>query len=202
MTTPAGPSGDRRAAGVGGRRATDAVARRPADTGTGIGVAVAVPEPFAAELGAWRERFGDPLAHAVPAHVTLVPPTRVAEADLPAVEDHLADAAARAAGFTIHLRGTGTFRPVSPVVFVPLVEGISGCEAVERVVRRGPLDVAVHFPYHPHVTVAHHVPDTVLDDAFVALRDYDARFEVGSFMLYEHGADGIWRPRREFAFGA
>jgi 2'-5' RNA ligase len=167
----------------------------------GLGVAVAVPEPFAAELGAWRERFGDPLAHAVPAHVTLVPPTSVPEPDVAAVEAHLTRVAAAARPYRIHLRGTGTFRPVSPVVFVPLVEGISGCEAVERVVRCGPLAVPVHFPYHPHVTVAHHVPDAVLDDAFELLSDYDARFPVASFTLYEHGVDGIWRPRREFGFG-
>lgn len=166
-----------------------------------IGVAIPVPEPFAAELEAWRERFGDPLAHAVPAHVTLVPPTEVRPSRLPEIEHHLDRVAAVAAPFTIHLRGTGTFRPVSPVVFVPLVEGISGCEALERSVRCGPLAVDVRFPYHPHVTVAHHVPEAVLDDAFDLLAGYDARYEVSAFALYEHGADSIWRPRREFPVG-
>lgn len=167
-----------------------------------IGVAIPVPDPFAAELEAWRERFGDPLAHAVPAHVTLVPPTEVAAARLPEIEAHLEQRAREAAPFGIHLRGTGTFRPVSPVVFVPLVEGIAGCERLERSVRCGPLAVEVHFPYHPHVTVAHHVPDDVLDDAFDLLAGYDARYEVAAFALYEHGPDSVWRPRREFAFGA
>jgi hypothetical protein len=43
------------------------------------------------------------------------------------------------APFEVHLRGSATFRPVSPVVFVPLVRGISECERVEAQVRSGPL---------------------------------------------------------------
>jgi 2'-5' RNA ligase len=166
-----------------------------------IGVSVAVPEPFAAELEAWRERFGDPLAHAVPAHVTLVPPVEIPVRAMPEVVAHLTSCAASAAPFVIRLRGTGTFRPVSPVVFVPLVEGISGCESLERRVRSGPLGTPARFPYHPHVTVAHHVADPVLDDAFDLLAGYEARFEVDRFVLYEHGDDGIWRPTRDFPFG-
>ena len=68
--------------------------------------------------------------------------------------------------FRIRLRGTGTFRPVSPVVFVMVAEGISGCEQLAVSVRRGPLAVDLQFPYHPHVTVAHHLADGSLDRAF------------------------------------
>ena len=39
------------------------------------------------------------------------------------VDEHLAAVAARHAPFVVHLRGTATFRPVSPVVFVQVVEG-------------------------------------------------------------------------------
>ncbi|MEZ5117241.1 MAG: 2'-5' RNA ligase family protein [Candidatus Nanopelagicales bacterium] len=166
-----------------------------------LGVAVPVVEPYAAELEAWRERFGDPLAHAVPAHVTLVPPTEVDETVLDQVEQHLAEVAAQAEPFDLHLRGTGTFRPVSPVVFVAVVDGISGCEALERAARTGPLGVDVRFPYHPHVTVAHHVSEPVLDEAYAALAGYDVRFTVQRFALYEHGADGIWRRRRDYPIG-
>ena len=72
---------------------------------------------------------------------------------------HLARAASAVPPFDIHLRGTGTFRPVSPVVFVTLAEGISGCEVLADAVRQGPLEVDLHFPYHPHVTIAHHLDD-------------------------------------------
>ena len=67
--------------------------------------------------------------------------------------------------FDIELRGTGTFRPVSPVVFVQLARGIGGCERLEQRVRPGPLTRDLPFPYHPHVTVAHDVADEALDRA-------------------------------------
>ena len=44
------------------------------------------------------------------------------------IEEHLANASSLNDAFRIHLRGTGTFRPVSPVVFVMLAEGIASCE--------------------------------------------------------------------------
>jgi 2'-5' RNA ligase len=163
-----------------------------------IGVAIGLPEPHATELQKWRAHLGDPMALAIPAHVTLVPPTEIEAPDLPAIEEHLQAVAAGARPFEIQLRGTGSFRPVSPVVFVSLATGISGCERLEDAVRRGPLDRPRRFNYHPHVTVAHDMPDGMLDRAFSELADYQARFEVASFGLFEQGADGVWRTEREF----
>jgi 2'-5' RNA ligase len=117
---------------------------------------------------------------------------------LAAVDAHLLDVATRFPSFRIRLRGTATFRPISPVVFVPLAEGISSCEVLQSQVRSGPLDVALRFPYHPHVTVAHDLDKESLDSAFDALADYDCLFEVTAFSRYEHGCDGVWRPRRDF----
>ncbi|MCO6004717.1 2'-5' RNA ligase family protein [Actinoallomurus purpureus] len=166
-----------------------------------IGVAVAIPEPYGPELQRRRASFGDPLAASIPTHITLVPPTRVPVPALDDIERHLRAAARDESPFDIHLRGTGTFRPVSPVVFVALAEGIGDCERLERGVRRGPLAVERAFPYHPHVTVAHHLADDALDRAFKELASYEAKFPVRAFSLYEHGADGVWRPRRHFPFG-
>src|SRR6188472_2475521 len=124
------------------------------DQVTTIGVAIAVPEPWAGELQRFRASFGDPLAEAIPTHVTLVPPTRVSES-LEQLERHLADVAAHTAAFALHLRCTATFRPTSPVVFISLAEGISSCELLAAAIRKGPLAQDLTFPYHPHVTVAH-----------------------------------------------
>lgn len=165
-----------------------------------IGVAVAVPDPWGAELEAWRASFGDPLASAIPAHVTLLPPTAVADPDLPGVEEHLAAAAGSVAPFRVLLRGTGTFRPVSPVVFVAIARGISAFEALERRVRSGPLARDLDFPYHPHVTVAHDLPDATLDTAFDALAGFSAELEVREFVLYVH-SEGAWHPRSTFPLG-
>jgi 2'-5' RNA ligase len=165
---------------------------------TRIGVAVAVPEPWGSQLDQRREEFGDSRPGAIPAHVTLLPPMMVATSALPEVEAHLHRAAASVRRFGIHLRGTGTFRPVSAVVFVALASGIAGCESLEAVVRTGLLARELEFPYHPHVTVAHDVPDDVLDQAYDALGEFSARFTVESFTLYVHGADGAWQARRSF----
>ncbi len=163
-----------------------------------IGVAVAVPEPWATELQSYRTSIGDETATRIPTHLTLVPPTVVGADDLELIEKHLADVAQRIGAFRLHLRGTGTFRPVSPVVFVTVVEGISQCELLADSVRRGPLEQTLLFPYHPHVTIAHHLDDDVLDQAFAELAGFDCSFEVDRFHLYVHDDDTGWRPTHEF----
>lgn len=166
-----------------------------------IGVAVSIPEPYGEQLRAHRASFGDPLAALIPTHVTLLPPTPVPRGVECAVGEHLTAVAAASRPFDIHLRGTATFRPLSPVVFVQLVEGIGECEQLEQAVRQGPLQRELQFYYHPHVTVAHHVPDAALDAAFTALADFECRFTVREFHLYEHGDDGVWRPEKAYVFG-
>lgn len=170
--------------------------------GRTIGVAIAVPDPWGRELDRQRRAAGDPNATLVPPHVTLLPPTTVDDADLCAVDAHLCAAAARHRPFELHLRGTGTFRPVTAVVFVAVARGISECEQLQDDVRRGPLARDLRFPYHPHVTVAHDVPDAELDAVYDRLSGFEARFGVDGFTLFEHGDDGRWRPRRRFPFGA
>ena len=166
-----------------------------------IGVAIGIPEPYNRELQGWRDRLGDPNASRIVPHVTLLPPTEVSAETLPDIEEHLRRVAAAETSFEIRLRGSATFLPVSPVVFVPLVQGIAGCERLEAQVRTGPLHRDLRFPYHPHVTVAHDLPGDALDRAFGALADFEATFVVRGFSLFEQGPDGHWRPQRDFVFG-
>ena len=100
------------------------------------------------------------------------------------------------------LRGTGTFRPVSPVVFVQVAGGLAECEQLEGAIRGGPLHRDLAFNYHPHVTVAHHVDEAAMDRAFEDLAGYTCTFEVREFHLYEHGTDRVWRAVHAFAFEA
>ncbi|MEL7975880.1 2'-5' RNA ligase family protein [Isoptericola sp. F-RaC21] len=163
-----------------------------------IGVAIAVPEPFGTQLQDARARLGDPLAHAIPPHITVIGPTVVDESVLDAVIEHLEKVASETAPFRVHLRGAGTFRPISPVVFVALAEGIAECEQLETAARSGVLAQELRFNYHPHVTVAHEVSEADLDRAFVEMADFDGVFEVDRLWQYEHGDDGVWRPQRSF----
>jgi 2'-5' RNA ligase len=164
-----------------------------------IGVAVAIPEPWATELQDFRTAVGDASAPKIPTHITLVPPTEVAAAEVAAIEAHLAAAAENVPPFPVHLRGTGTFRPVSPVVFIALAEGISGCEQLAAAVRQGPLSLELAYPYHPHVTIAHHLSDDQLDVAFAGLADFECEFEVEDFKLYVHEEEAGWQATRLFA---
>lgn len=170
------------------------VADMPADIEHTIGVAIAVPEPYATELRDLRASFGDPQADTVPTHLTLLPPQPLAQSRLADTRRYLDDVAGRHRPFAINLRGSGTFRPISPVVFVTVAEGIADCELLAESVCAGPLGCRPRFPYHPHVTVAHHLADDDLDRAFDKLADYACRFRVDAFTLYVHDTRAGWRP--------
>jgi 2'-5' RNA ligase len=166
-----------------------------------VGVAIAIPQPHATALATWRRDVGDPAADLVFPHVTLLPPTAVPAHALPDVEAHLADAAAEHHPFVMHLSGTGTFRPVSPVVFIQIATGVSDCEVLESRIRRGVLARDLQFPYHPHVTVAQDIADDELDVAYDGLAGFIARFRVEGVVLFSRDPDGRWQWRKEFPLG-
>ncbi|KUM88910.1 MULTISPECIES: 2'-5' RNA ligase family protein [Streptomyces] len=168
-----------------------------------IGVSIAVPEPHGSLLQERRAGFGDAAAHGIPTHVTLLPPTEVADTALTAIEAHLTEVAAAGRPFPMKLAGTGTFRPLSPVVFVQVVQGADACTWLQKQVRdaSGPVARELQFPYHPHVTVAHGIDEAAMDRAFEELADFEAEWPCTGFALYEQGADGVWRKLREFTFG-
>lgn len=172
---------------------------------TTVGVSIAIPEPHFSALRRMRHAASDPQADAVPPHVTLMPPTELdgdevaASATLAELSAHLREVASTFAPFEMILRGTGTFRPVSPVVFVQLARGVSSCEQLEALVRSGPVERALEFRYHPHVTIAHHVDESALDAAFEENKHFEARFVVESFHLYVQDDEGVWAPVECFA---
>ncbi|MFE4591110.1 2'-5' RNA ligase family protein [Streptomyces laurentii] len=169
-----------------------------------LGVSIAVPEPHGSLLQERRAGFGDPAAYSIPTHVTLLPPTEVEAGRLPAVEAHLAAVAALSDPFAMRLEGTGTFRPVSPVVYVRLAEGTDGCDRLQQRIRdeAGPVPRELQFPYHPHVTVAHGIAEEAMDQAFAELAGFEAAWTCRSFALYEQGADEVWRKLCAYEFGS
>jgi 2'-5' RNA ligase len=166
-----------------------------------IGVAVPVPDPWGRQLQDYRVALGDAAAAGIPTHITLLPPIDVENDLLPGIEKHLRAVGGSVRAFGVHLRGTGTFRPVSPVVFVNVVDGISRCEQLAVAVRRGPLAVDAQFPYHPHVTVAHDLDDPLLDRAFDELAAFQCRFRVDHMTLYVHLDGAGWTPRHDVPLG-
>jgi 2'-5' RNA ligase len=164
-----------------------------------VGVILGFPREVAQELQQWRASFGDPMADVIPAHITLV--TTTPAQDWEATREHVRDVARRQAPFKITISGTGSFRPVSPVVFLKVEDGFEECVGLHEQLQTGPLERDLPFPYHPHVTVAHDVAPESLDEAETVLRDYTATFPVVSMGLYEHDDNGIWQLREELDFG-
>ncbi|GAA0817102.1 phosphoesterase [Spirilliplanes yamanashiensis] len=178
----------------------------PAAGLTRIGLAVDIPEPWGSQLTARRAAAGDPQGAYVPAHITFLGPTDVPTDALPRIEKHLARVAAAHPPFTVRLRGTGTFRPITEVVFVTIAQGVAECELLAAAIRSADgLDAPTRFPYHPHVTVAQDVEPAALDAVFADLAGFEAEFEVAGFTLFAHGGgEGPWRPqpRRDYLLGA
>jgi 2'-5' RNA ligase len=168
---------------------------------TTIGVSIAVPEPYGRLLQDRRAGFGDPVAYAIPTHITLLPPTEVAGGELADLDRHLAHVAAHGRSFRMRLDGTDTFRPLSPVVYVRVAQGASACGALQEAVRSGPVERELQFPYHPHVTVAHGIAEEAMDRAQLDLAAFTAEWRANGFALYEQGADEVWRKVRDYPFG-
>jgi 2'-5' RNA ligase len=175
------------------------VATSPRTEDISVGVILGFPTHVAEELQRWRASFGDPLADVVPAHITLVTttPTR----DWEATREHVREVARNQSPFMVTIAGTGTFRPVSPVVFINVEDGFEHCVDLHEKLQQGPLQRDLPFAYHPHVTIAHDVAPESLDEAETVLKNYRATFPVVSMGLYEHDADGIWQLREELDFG-
>jgi len=167
--------------------------------GTTIGVAIDVPSPWGEQLTRRRAAAGDPQAAVVPAHLTLLGPTEVDDARLDEIDRHLAAVAAGYPPFVLHLRGTGTFRPITEVVFVAVAAGIAECEQLAAAIHGcAAITHPRRFPYHPHITIAQDVLPEQLDAAFADLVGFEAQFPVNGFTLFGHGPEGRWQPRREY----
>lgn len=164
-----------------------------------MGVAIAVPEPHGSLLREMRAAFGDQLARTVPSHVTLLPPLEVDVNELDEICARLDKAAGAVPAFRLRLRGTGTFRPVSPVVYVSVNAGYVATEVLAGQLRQAIGAPLAEFPFHPHVTVAHHLDDAALDHADDALRDFACEFEVEEFALYLHDDTSGWVPQHCFS---
>jgi 2'-5' RNA ligase len=162
-------------------------------------IAGQVAEHLKAEILAGRRAPGDKLRQVEIARALGV--TTTPTDDWEAARDHVREVARTQAPFMVTIAGTGSFRPVSPVVFINVEEGFEECVELHEKLQAGPLARDLPFAYHPHVTIAHDVAPESLDEAETVLKDYRATFPVVSMGLYEHDSDGIWQLREELDFG-
>ena len=118
------------------RQPTYVVGRRAVE-GYCVGVVIAIPDPIAGELERWRASFGDPMAAIIPPHITLI--TTTPATDWPSTTRHVREVASAQRPFTVTLKSTGTFRPLTPVVFVNVTEGFEACVDLHRRLQTGQL---------------------------------------------------------------
>ncbi len=166
-----------------------------------VGVSIAIPEPHGEALRDKRRSYGDELADRIPSHITLAPPLLIDEAGIDELGEDLRELTEVFEPFTVSLLGTGTFRPISPVVFIAVSEGIAQIETLAEGVRKAIGAPDPEFPFHPHVTVAHNLEDASLDRALADLRDFRASFVVDAIHLYVDDAERGWVPTHRFGLG-
>ncbi len=167
-----------------------------------LGVVIAVPEPWVSLITEARLALGDEAAAQVPAHITVMPPLAVPAAKKEAVFEHLRAVAKRHRPFRVTVRGTGSFLPVSPVVYLRVDEGARQCADLADEVRVGPLDYEPRFPYHPHVTLAHGVTPTALEAAKQLGKNFEASWVVPGFRLDKVEENGAYTSAALFNFSS
>lgn len=163
------------------------------------GVVIRLPEPTGQELQDWRASFEDSPAAGVSPHITLMISESRGEWDR--LVEHVRQVLAEWEPFHLEIHGTGTFRPVTPVVYLDVERGREQCLALHRALRGSGMDSASPFEYHPHVTLAHGLDDEALDRAQEMLRTYRAGFLVDRVHVYEGDEHGQWHVRETVRFG-
>lgn len=161
---------------------------------TSLGVVIEIPSPLDDPLTNWRRKYGGDQAAAVAPHITLVSGSTT---DWDSAVAHVRDVASRTPAFTVCLRGTGTFRPISPVVFMNVSEGAEQCGELHDALIDGPLLHELAYGYHPHLTIAHAVDEAALDLAQEELRCETMGFVVDRIGLFGLDSTGAWSRREE-----
>mgnify|MGYP002735275269 CR=1 FL=1 len=167
-----------------------------------LGVVIAVPEPWISTITEMRLALGDPLAEKVPAHITLMPPIAVPAGRRADVLRHLRNVTKAQSPFKLSLRGSGTFMPVSPVVYLNVNKGASHCKQLAEDIRSGPLDYKQRFPYHPHVTLAQGLAEAQLKRGLAMGADMEASWRVPGIRLDRVAEDGSYVSTAIFDFQA
>ncbi len=163
-----------------------------------LGVVISMPPALDAELGAWRESYAGPGNGVVPAHITLV--SGRARRSWAEAAEHVRKIARTATPFTVRLLGTGTFAPVSPVVYLNLERGAGRCIELHEQLLAGPVEHLPQFEFRPHLTVAHDLDPDTMARAAAEMAGFEAQLEVTSIGLYDY-AGGGWALHEELTFG-
>ncbi|HPU39533.1 MAG TPA: GNAT family N-acetyltransferase [Microthrixaceae bacterium] len=174
-------------------------------------VVLLAPPNDAAMIDALRRSVGvDEPFHVAP-HVTIVPPTNVADTDVDDVLRTLRRVAASNQPVEMEIGPAESFRPETPTLH--LAVGGSDIDVLRSMrgdLRTGPLDRPEAWPFQPHATIAEAADDDMIDAGLTILRGFRQRWNVSALHLLEqrrgdpaHGEHGRapWVPIREEPLG-
>jgi 2'-5' RNA ligase len=162
----------------------------------------------AAEIDGLRRALSSSEIDRISAHVTLVPPVNVAEADVGAVCDLLRSVAADFGPLELDLGPPSSFLPVNPVCYLTVSGERDVLVALASLASRlgtGPLSSPPdrrERPFVPHATINQHMAPERIAAAVEVLEGYRAHvvFERATLLEYSE-TERRWRVLCDAAFG-
>lgn len=170
-----------------------------------MGVALVVDHPTGLEVAGLRRALGDPSLETAPAHITLVPPVNVKEADFARALAVMREAASSVAGpFELTLGPPASFLPDNPVCYLAVGGepcALNALRTVRDTVFAEPLERKLSWPWVPHVTILDGGEPGKIAEALRCLGSFAAKATFDRLVLLELGPDRCWRPRADALFG-
>ena len=145
-------------------------------------VAVLLEGRSALEVQTLRLALGDARLGRIAPHVTLAPPSAVAEADLPVVVAALHRAARSEDAFDRALGPPATFLPATATVHLPVLDPDGRLAALRAVLEGTPLRLD-RRPFSPHVTLVSGLDDGRIAAACALLGGYRGSMRIGRLSL-------------------
>jgi 2'-5' RNA ligase len=121
-----------------------------------------------------RQELHPDLPH-LPAHVTILPPRRLPNGELPALET-LEDICSQAEPFEVTLSDVETFVPVTPTVFIRVEHAAYRMRELHDRLNKKALAAPEEWPYMPHLTIVKLSSEALAQEAYIFARDRWALF--------------------------
>jgi 2'-5' RNA ligase len=168
-------------------------------------VAYLLESTVAGEIDGLRRSFGGPIDRIAP-HLTLVPPTNVADEAVDDVVAHLGRVADRTAPIALRIEGPATFAPVTPVLYLEIAGELAPLRALVAALGDGPLSPPAsrrERPFVAHVTLGPRLDDDRLEAAVQALGPLRTPFVLDRATLLVQREDErrSWAPIADVALG-
>lgn len=170
-----------------------------------IGVVLLVPQPLAAEINGVRRALGDGVLGRIEPHITLVPPVKVAEEEVPQALAIVRAAAAAIAPFTLRIGPVKSFLPHNPVAYLEVGGEPESLEAIGQLrlgCLRGPLERPPEFEeFVPHVTVSEQLTASRTEAAVTAGTDFSLELSFDRVHVLAEDSARVWGPIADAPLG-